>query len=70
MKGRIAVGEMLGLHRKSQRGFVVILLDSPTPLPYREEGLMGSVLLKCLFPHPLLCEGSSGLLALHRAAVF
>lgn len=52
MKGGIAVGEMLGLHWRSQRGFLVILLDSPTPLPYREEGLMGSVILKCFFPHP------------------
>lgn len=53
MEGRIAVGEMLGLHWRSWRGLLVSWPGSPTPLPWRErERLLGAVWLKHFFPPP------------------
>lgn len=63
MEGRIAVGEMLGLHWRSWRGLLVSWPGSSTPLSWRErEGLLGAVWLKLLPSSPsFFCEGAPGL---------
>lgn len=50
MEGRIAVGEMLGLHWSSWRGLLVSWPGSPTPLPWREGRAAGCSVAETLLP--------------------
>lgn len=72
MEGRIAVGEMLGLHWRSWRGLLVSWPGSPTPLPWREGRAAGSSATETLLPSSpsFFCEGAPGLFGTLQKSTF